>query len=291
MTVPNPASTPVAAGSYTPPLPQQQGVPQQGMPQPQGAWAPPLRDPEPPKPPRPPLTKETAGRARRAGAVGGGIAWLGLGIAQASIILLALPAIVAAVVYGIGFAVSGDDASATGAVLPQLLDWLASPLAIALIVGIPLGIAVWLLGLWLSTRMLRHEGIAHPVGVTWAGFGIAVAANALLGSIGSFTFTPFAGGMPWFGMPGADFDMDRWDSTDFSAGERLDIDPELLERFADPAQLLALASPWVALGTLASLIIPIVIGIFTWWWMAHAMRPRPIEAASEHGSTDAAPIA
>ncbi|WP_306232254.1 hypothetical protein [Agrococcus beijingensis] len=287
MTVPNPASTPVAAGSYTPPLPQQQG-----MPQPQGgAWPPPLRDPEPPKPPRPRLTKEAAGRARRAGAVGGGIAWLGLGITQASIVLLALPAIVAAVVYGLGFAVSGGPVSATGTVLPQLLDWLASPLAIGLIVGIPLGIAVWLLGLWLSTRMLRHEGIARPVGVTWAGFGIAVAANALLGSVGSFTFTPFAGGLPLFGMPGADFDVDRWDGTDFSAGERLDIDPELLERFADPAQLLALASPWVALGTLASLIIPIVIGIFTWWWMAHAMRPRPIEPVEAAAEPEATPAA
>ncbi|ERG63267.1 hypothetical protein L332_02215 [Agrococcus pavilionensis RW1] len=259
MTVPNPA----------------QGQPMQQAPaQP---YVPPVA-PTQTTTPRPPLSKADAHRARLAGGIGGGIAWLGLGISQAAILLLALPFIVSAVIFGIGFALSDGGPSATGGVWPQLTDWLGSAAGIAVIAAIPLGVVVWLVGLWISARILRRGGVHRPVGVTWAGFGIAAAANILLGSLGSITIGPAFGGLPFAGGPNLDFDpsdtywgAQGWsgDPGDFDPGA---IDPGLLERIADPGQLVALAGPWVALGSLVSLIVPIILSIFAWWWMAHALR-------------------
>ncbi|MCR8671751.1 hypothetical protein, partial [Agrococcus sp. HG114] len=223
-------------------------------------------------PPRPPLPKAHAHAARLAGGVGGGIAWLGLGIAQAAIILLALPMVFSAAVFGIGFAISGGGPSATSGAWPQLLDWLGSPGAVLLMLLVPLGVVVWLLGLWLSARMLRRAGLARPAGVTWAGFGVALGANLLLGSLGGVTFGP-ALGMP-FGGPSVDIDPSDTDWGRDWGANGVDLDPQLLERIADPGQLVALASPWVALGTLASLVVPIALSVLSWWWMAHALRAK-----------------
>ncbi|WP_026373156.1 hypothetical protein [Agrococcus lahaulensis] len=260
MTVPNPA----------------QGQAMQQAPA-QQPYVPPLA-PTQPTTPRPPLSKADAHRARLAGGIGGGIAWLGLGISQAAILLLALPFIVGAVIFGVGFALSDGGPSATGGVWPQLGDWLGSAGGIAVIAAIPLGVVVWLVGLWISARMLRRGGVHRPVGVTWAGFGIAAAANIVLGSLGSVTIGPMLGGFPFLGGPNLDLDpsdsdwgAQGWsgDPGDFDPSA---IDPSLLERIADPGQLVALAGPWVALGSLASLVVPIILSIFAWWWMAHALR-------------------
>lgn len=242
MTVPNP-------GAFPAPVPnQQQRPPHAGAPVPGPA-------------PRPPLTHAAARRARVAGGVGGGLAWLGLGIAQACVVLLLVGLGVPALLLGV-IAWSGGTSNAGSTVWPAVLPWLGSPTAIALMVGIPLGLLVTLVGLWLSVRMLRRPGLARPVGVTWAAFGISLVASSILGGLGSAVISPFAGGLPGF----------RFDRGGTGAPSP-DVDPGALTEWADPDRLLALAWPFVALGSLASLIVPIVVSVFAWWWMAHAMRP------------------
>src|SRR5690606_21191912 len=150
-----------------------------------------------------------------------------------------------------------------------------------------------LLGLWISTRMLRHPGLRRPVGVTWAGFGIAVAATVLLSGFGSVTL-PFFGGLP-FGDGDFDFGPEGFGpgGVDPSTLDEADAQQWLLEggadvlsQFADPGVLLGILGPWIALGQLLALIVPIAVSVFTWWWMAHAMRPA-IDGVATTDATDA----
>lgn len=251
-----------------------------GYPQPQ-PYVPPVHDTAPPKPPRPKLTKAAAHRARLAGGVGGGIVWLGLGITQVSALLLLLPLVVGAVIYGVGFAVMQDGSSATAGAWEQTLAWLGSPGGILLAIGIPAGIVIALVGLWISTRILRHPDLRRPAGVTWAGFGISLVAAMVLSGFGSVTL-PFFGGIPF----GDDLDLG---SDGFGSGpvDETQVQEwfaqgggELLERIGDPGTLLAMLGPWIAIAHLLALIVPIVVSIFTWWWMAHAMRPAAAPDAS-----------
>lgn len=302
MTVPNPNAHASQPGQQSGQQPGQQpgypgpsgtypGASAQPFAQPGGAggyggyqqqpYVPPVYDTAPPKPPRPKLTKAAAHRARLAGGVGGGIAWLGLGITQVSAMLLLLPLIVGAVIYGIGFAVMQDGSSVTADAWEQTLAWLGSPGGIALAIGIPAGILIALLGLWISTRILRHPDLRRPAGVTWAGFGIALVAAMVLSGFGSITL-PFFGGVPF----GGDLDFDR---GGFGSGPMDETQVQewfaqgggdLLERIGDPGTLLALLGPWIAIAHLLALIVPIIVSIFTWWWMAHAMRPAAPAGAS-----------
>lgn len=251
-----------------------------GYPQPQ-PYVPPVHDAAPPKPPRPKLTKAAAHRARLAGGVGGGIAWLGLGITQVSALLLLLPLVVGAVIYGVGFAVMQDGSSATAGAWEQTLAWLGSPGGILLAIGIPAGIVIALVGLWISTRILRHPDLRRPAGVTWAGFGISLVAAMVLSGFGSVTL-PFFGGIPF----GDDLDLGS-DGLGSGPVDETQVQEwfaqgggELLERIGDPGTLLAMLGPWIAIAHLLALIVPIVVSIFTWWWMAHAMRPAAAPDAS-----------
>ena len=178
----------------------------------------------------------------------------------------------------------------TGGVWPQFADWLASPGAAALVLAIPLGVAVWLVGLWVSGRILRTGGVHRPVGVTWAGFGVALAANVLVGTFGSATASPRVGGFPWLGAPNLDVDSSDsdWGQRDWADGldvSGIDLDPALLQRLADPSQLVRLAWPWVAVAMLASLVVPIVLSLLSWWCMAHALRVAPADAAEPTSAT------
>ncbi len=256
MTVPNPGALPAPATQQ--PL---QPPRQQSLQQPQST---PVAQP----PPRPPLAPEAAHRARVAGGVGGGIAWLGLGIAQACAALLLLGLGIPALLLGV-VAWQGSAPDPGAAIWPAVLRWLGSPTAIVLMVGIPLGLIVALLGLWLSARMLRRPGLARPVAVTWAAFGISLVAASVVGGIGSAVFSPFAGGLPGFGAGG----MNGPGGPGGPGSPTFDVDAGALTEWADADRVLAMLWPFVVLGGLASLVVPIVLSVFAWWWMAHAMRP------------------
>ena len=209
--------------------------------------------------PRPPLPRAAAHRARLAGGVGGGLAWIGLAIAQACAALLGLGLAIPALLLGAVAWMEGAPDPGAG-IARAVLPWLGTPTAIALAIGVPLGLGIALLGLWLSARMLRHPGLAHPVGVTWAAFGIALVAASIVNGLGSSVASPFVGGVPGIGAGGL-------------GGPSSGIDPDALAEWADADRLLAIAWPFVAIGSLASIIVPIVLSVFAWWWMAHAMRP------------------
>lgn len=203
---------------------------------------------------KPPLPRAAAARARLAGAVGGGLAWVGLSIAQVSAVLLLLPLGFAAVLAGTVFAWSAGAEAGGPELSASVLEWLGSPIAIALMVGIPVGLTVALLGLWVSTRLLRHPGIARPVGVTWAAFGIAAICSGVLGGLGSGVVSPLVAMLP---------------ATVLESGEAGDL-----------GSLLGFALPFVGGGAVAALVMQIVVSLFIWWWMAHAMRPPAPEEPS-----------
>ncbi|MCH1884022.1 hypothetical protein [Agrococcus sp. ARC_14] len=310
MTLPNPSpfasqpaqqvGNPSGPGAQLPPQPfaqnpfasQAQPTATLQQPMPHQPYVPPVRDAGPPKQPRPKLTKAAAHRARLAGGVGGGLAWLGLGITQLSAIFLLLPVLVGAVVYGIGFAIEQDGTSATADVWSQTLAWLGSPWGIVIAIGIPAGIVIALLGLWISARMLRHPGLRRPAGVTWAGFGISVVAAVLLSGAGSVTL-PFFGGLPFgdgFDLDGSGFDSGVDPGTlDQEEAQQwlLEGGAGVLSQFADPGTLLGILGPWIAIGQLLALIVPIAVSVFAWWWMAHAMRPATDDAATDAEAANA----
>ncbi|MGM1028929.1 MAG: hypothetical protein ACQEWM_03540 [Actinomycetota bacterium] len=232
MTVPNP-------GAFAAPAQQQQLAP--GYPVQPGL--------APPAPRKPPLTPSAAHRARLAGGVGGGVAWLGLGIAQTCAGLLMLAVGAAAVLLGVVLAFSGGAPEARGEVWPELLQWLGSPTAIALMIGIPVGLAIALLGLWISARLLRHPGIARPVGVTWAAFGISIVAGGVVGGVGGAVLTPIIGALPDLGV-------------DLGSAQLAALD-----------RLVGAALPYAVAVGVVSLLLQTAVSVFAWWWMAHAMRP------------------
>ncbi len=208
---------------------------------------------------RPPIARAAAHRARLAGGVGGGIAWLGLAVAQACAILLLLGLGVPALLLGAVAWMDGAGDAGVG-IVRAVLPWLGTPTGIALMVGVPLGILIALAGLWVSARMLRVPGLAHPIGVTWAAFGITLVAASIVSGLGSAVASPSFGAVPGIGMGGI-------------GGLPSGIDRDVLSQWADADRLVAIAWPFVAIGSLASIVVPIVLSVFAWWWMAHAMRP------------------
>jgi hypothetical protein len=105
---------------------------------------------------------------------------------------------------------------------------------IVLVVAL-LGVIVWVVGYFTSVGILRSSGNPHPVATTWAALGISVAASWILSGILS--------------IPG-------------SFMSYLPVDNEWLQM----SIIAGIAS--VAL----TIVVTAAIGVFTWWWMAHAMR-------------------
>lgn len=107
---------------------------------------------------------------------------------------------------------------------------------IALVVAL-LGIALWLAGYFASVRILRSSGNPRATAITWAALGIGVAAGWLANSVLS--------------IPGNML-------TVFPSRDEGDL-PGL---FIGGGFLLLL-----------SVAVTVAIGVFAWWWMAHALRP------------------
>lgn len=262
MTVPNPAPQPGAPGPQMMPHPQ----PSAAAPQPHGHLSSATAAPQPA---RPPLTRQAARRARLAGGVGGGISWLGLHIATTSAGLLALPFLVAGLLSALAALWNGG-LDGMPPILPGAVEWLAS-YSVAFIVGVVVGLVLLVVGFLVSIRMLRGPGVEHPVGITFAGWGIAlVGTNVLTGLMSGITM-PF-GGVPMMGAPWGGQGTDGSDGDGFGG---MGFDGTAL----DGGQLLGWGIAVVLIGILVGVVVHTAVGVFTWWWMAHAMRPKAAPAA------------
>lgn len=122
----------------------------------------------------------------------------------------------------------------TGTINPAA--WVV-PLVIAGIVGI----ALWVLSLFISRGMLARAKHPSPWGVTWAGAGIAIAASWLVSWI-AWLPLQFAG----------IFTQEAF--TSIEGGVVATI-------------VLAIVS------IVLNLAITVVLGWLAWWWAAHLMRP------------------
>lgn len=125
-----------------------------------------------------------------------------------------------------------------------------------LIASIVVGVIVWILGYLASLWILRGHSVHRAVGVTWSGLGIAIVANFLISGI----LSPLSG---LSGLAAPDFDQ-----SDFNGPSGFDPDWFNNINF----------TPFILLGVLiicASILANAVVGLLSWWWMAHALRERP----------------
>lgn len=196
------------------------------------AYPPPFQPPAP----KPPLQARQKSGARLAGILG----FLMLSLGGTMFILP-----IAAVLFGAFFALifrslrtttvstDPDFLSLDGFLEGLNLEWLIPVLVIIAVVGLILVVA----SLFLSARILRSHGVDKPWAVTWAGAGIAVAANGVVASALSVPFSFFP--------------------TGFGRGET-DVMVALVIGIA---------------GFLVSVVATAAVGWLSWWWMAHLMRP------------------
>ncbi len=190
-----------------------------------------------PRPKRPPLDRRQAGAARVAGAVGFSLLTLGWMVALGAISAVAFVGLFTWIFDLVGATGNGRQAGYADveAFIEQLQlgtwsGWL--------LVAAGAGVVAMVVGLLVSALILRASGAARPWAITWAAFGIAIAAHWVLGWI------------PWFLVqlvPGA-------------------------FPFVDPTGWLWLTGATIALGILLSCVIAAVIGALSWWWMASALR-------------------
>jgi hypothetical protein len=247
-----PQHYPVQPQHY-PQQPQQYPVQQQGYPQPGYIAQVPART----APPRPPLPPRQRHGAMLAGAVG--FTLMSLGFA-----LVAIPLAIA--LFGAFFSTlfswvaqnNPDDISIDGGVPPENLDEIIAgawstflPWLIGMII---LGIILWVVGYISSLGILRRHHVNRPVAVTWSALGIAIVASWLLSALSS----------PFSGL------IDLW-TPDFQGPDN----------FGGTEGLPGLDgidfAPIIGFGVLflvLSLIVNAVIGLLSWWWMAHAFRAR-----------------
>jgi hypothetical protein len=100
-----------------------------------------------------------------------------------------------------------------------------------------LGLILVVFSVLTSGWILKAHQVNHPWGVTWAGLGVAIVANWIVGGVVSIV-SQVAG---------------LWNTDPLGAGA------------------------FIAYGVvgLVSLVVVGAIGWLAWWWMAHALRPKP----------------
>ncbi len=200
-------------------------------------------------PPKPRLPQAMTGRARFAGGVGGAMMLVGADLAALGLLLLLVPLVLESFVRSLASLLPDVDPGAAATSVEQLYagpwPWLTGLLAL---VGVGLAIA----GASISVRVLRAAGFEHPVRITFAAFGLALAARLVLNI---FT-APFSS-----------------------------LLSPLLERgFAGLAEGGA-----AAIGTVVGLLVACAMnvaiasatGMLTWWFVAHLTRPAAPEPEPE----------
>ena len=241
-----------------------QGYPQPGYPQ----QAPIAYAPGPHTPRRPSLAPRQKRGAMLAGAVSFALMSLGFGLVAIPIAIAAFGALFGALFGWIATRnpedFSMDGLTGAGVIERIVTDaWSAfAPWFIGMII---IGVIVWVLGFLSSIWILRGHQVNRPAAVTWSGLGIAIVANSFISGITSplfnlsSMFTPNTNVPEGLGDPGG---LDSLSDFDFT-----------------PFILI------VAVGGIVGLLVSAVIGLLSWWWMAHAFRARPATEATQTAPT------
>lgn len=114
-----------------------------------------------------------------------------------------------------------------------------------------LGVAIWVAGYLVSVRILKSSGNPRATAITWASIGIGIVAGWIVGAIISIPANVIAT------LPANEAD----------------------------AGVIIVASVIAAVVSIASTA---AVGVFTWWWMAHALRPAAPVAAGPDAANPSA---
>lgn len=182
-------------------------------------------------------------RARRGAWIAGAVSFSVLSLGWTLLSGAVMVALVGGMILGIAQLIGRGGAGEAG-----FREFLGSfdlgQVGIWLVVGGVVGLALMAAALFVSRGILGAHGVNQPWGVTWAGTGIAVVGSWLIGTVGGFVVQ-----------------VASWLTSDVD-----------LSGFAVAAA--AILIPIAVLGTAA-------IGWFSWWWMAHVLRPRDIPSTSD----------
>ncbi|MEX1078458.1 MAG: hypothetical protein WED09_05055 [Homoserinimonas sp.] len=189
---------------------------------------------------KPPLSRELKRAAFIAGAVSFTVMTIGWGLFSTAA-GIGLFAGFFAWVLGL-ISASGEGRDADFFRLMELIDTI-NPAAwvIPLVIAGVVGAALWACSLYISRGILARAKHPSPWAVTWAGAGIAVAAS-------------------WF------VSWIAWLPMQFGSVIAADA-------FTTVEGGLAITIALVIVSLLLNVVIAAAVGLFAWWWMAHAMRP------------------
>ena len=187
-----------------------------------------------PVPPKPPLTDREKAGARLAGILGYLLLSVGFALVGIPVGLLIFAAFFA-LIFGILQRANNDPELGGFTDFIRQVDPGAWILPLILVALV--GVAVMVGALFVSRGILRGHGVNRPWAVTFAGAGLAIVASW----IASIVLT----------VP-----------LQFSTSFTSDLDT------AVPFGIVL-----GALSVLVSLATTAVVGMLSWWWMAHLMRP------------------
>jgi hypothetical protein len=194
-------------------------------------------------PTRPRLTPRTKRGAFWAGAVGFNVLSVGFGIAMLPVVAAIVGAFFSLVVNRMA---QSDRNSAIGArafrAFFDSLDY--GFLSIIGVVAVILGLLIMAAGLFASVSILKGHGARRPWPISWAGAGIAIVANGVVGWIAPFAFQ---------------------------------LVVLILIAVGVDSRVSAISQG--GLVVIGLLVGNTIIGWLSWWWMAHAMRPREVDSA------------
>lgn len=181
----------------------------------------------------PPVRAPLLPRARRGAALAGVIGFLMFSIGWAVIAGVSVILFIFTILSFVSDASDDSSMRSLGRFLDeaQLSNWVW----VVVVVGV-VGLILVVFSILTSGWILKAHQVNNPWGVTWAGLGIAIVANWILGGIVS-VISQVAG---------------MWSNNSFGS------------------------AAFVGYGIfgLVSLVIVGVIGWLAWWWMAHALRPK-----------------
>jgi len=176
-------------------------------------------------------------RRARTGSIVAGI--VGFGLTSLGWALISIPITILAI-GGLFYVLLAGMSRASDGRFGDLTGWM-SQLSIEqwwpLVVGaILVGVLLWVAGLLISSAILRRTGSTRPWAITWAGLGIAVVGSWIVGGVGSSI---------------GSFSFSGLSSDDVGAAGLV----------------------LVIVTGVSSIVFTLAAGAFSWWWMAHALRP------------------